>query len=116
MKKNLNKNKELLILIFLSSILLFIAVDNRFSEGFYTLLRIIVTATSCYIIYLEFVKKNIFFYLFVATAVLFNPIIQLHFRRDTWQIIDVLSILLFITYLIYIVIKFFKAKDTKCIK
>jgi Ca2+/Na+ antiporter len=83
-----------------------------YSEGFYTLLRIIVTVASCYIIYLEFVKKNIFFYLFVSTAVLFNPIIQLHFRRNTWQTIDVLTIFLFIVYLIYIFIKFIKAKDT----
>lgn len=113
MKNFLNKNKELLILILLSLIFLFIAVYNNFSEGFYTLLRIIITVTSCYVIYLEFIKKNFFFYLFLTTAVLFNPIIQLHFHRNTWRIIDFSTILLLIAYLIYVIINIKQSKNVQ---
>ena len=113
LKTFLKQHKNLLILTSSSGLFLFLAIasDGNFSAGFYTLLRITVTTTSCYIIYLEFIKKNIFFYLFIATSVLFNPIIQLHFHRDTWQTIDILTILLLIIYLKYVIIKFVKTDN-----
>ncbi len=73
-------------------ILLYMAISELQSSGFYTLLRVVVTATSVLGVILELEKEyapNAL--IFAAVAVLFNPILPVYLHdRDPWVIIDII--------------------------
>jgi len=71
-------------------ILLFIAL-SKLPYGYYTFLRIAVTAASAYLAFLYYEEgKKIFTYIFSVVAVLFNPLIPIYLSRSSWNFIDVL--------------------------
>lgn len=60
--------------------------------GYYQLLRWVVTLAAAYVAYTAFDSdKNRWGWIFVAIAALFNPIILVHFNRETWQLIDIFT-------------------------
>jgi hypothetical protein len=60
-------------------ILLYMAISELQSSGFYTLLRVVVTATSVFGVILELEKEYAFNALiFAAVAILFNPIMPVY--------------------------------------
>jgi hypothetical protein len=66
--------------------------------GYYTLLRIIVTGCAGYLAHLEYVlNKNlsIYFSLLIFLAVLFNPIIPIHFSKSIWGGLDIFAVIIF---------------------
>lgn len=63
--------------------------------GYYQLLRWIVAVFGTYSAYLAYEHKdNTWAWIFGIIAVLFNPIIPLTFAKNTWQIIDVATVVI----------------------
>ena len=68
------------------------------SDGYFQLLRWVVMVVSLYIAYKGYQWKKIWIsWLFGFIAILFNPIAQITFSRETWQVFDVLCALAFLT-------------------
>ena len=63
--------------------------------GYYTFLRIAITGISVYLAYLQKHNKDRRFYILVAIAILFNPIIPIHFPREIWMPIDIILAIYF---------------------
>ena len=68
--------------------------------GYYTFLRIAITIGSLAIIIKEVQKDvNLLGIAFIAIAILFNPIIPIHFfEKSIWMPIDMLTGILFLVY------------------
>jgi len=83
--------------MFVTSLFLFYAaVEGFYSDGMYTLLRIFVCAMSAVTAFKYYEKKQqAMTWLFLVIAVLFNPFIEIHFYRDTWEIIDAITGVIF---------------------
>ena len=74
-------------------ILLACAVTGRQPHGFYAELRWVCCAGFAYSAFASgLLGQVVWTAIFGIQAVLFNPIIEFHFRRDTWQTLDVLAI------------------------
>lgn len=74
-----------------ASVLLFLAI-GRHPYGYFTTLRWITCAVSCYGAYL-FYKLDVIYIVIPlgVTAILFNPLIPIYLNRSTWHVIDVIS-------------------------
>ena len=74
-------------------VMLVLAVSGKHPYGFYTLLRWIacaVFASSAVVVHR--LERPVWTWLFAIEAMLFNPLVQVHFQRETWQTIDWLAI------------------------
>lgn len=90
-------NKPSLALWLIPAVMLVLALFHL-PYGYYTLLRIVVTACSAYLSYLEYIgtqKLSFFVITFVLFAVLFNPIVPVYFSKSIWSGIDLLAALIF---------------------
>lgn len=58
---------------------------------YYTLLRILICGSAAFIAWREsqFATKRVWFWVFVVTAVAFNPFAPVHLSRDIWFFIDI---------------------------
>lgn len=59
--------------------------------GYYTLLRLVVCAAACWIVFLSFKSGSSFRWVgwpFAPIALLFNPLVPVHLDREAWFIID----------------------------
>jgi len=91
--KNINNQKWLKII----GILLLVGALWGHPYSYYEILRWVVSAISAYLAYTYFISKNTkWFYIFAATAVLFNPIVPIYLQQQTWQFIDLASALMFL--------------------
>ncbi|MBI2050716.1 MAG: hypothetical protein HYT31_02830 [Parcubacteria group bacterium] len=85
-----------------SSIVLFLSVFPM-PYGFYTITKIIVTASSiyyAYYLYRALRKKGFWFWCFVAVAILFNPIMPIYlYNKTLWGAIDFVVIGLFVIFI-----------------
>ena len=63
--------------------------------GYYTFLRLAVTGISAYLAYLRKDNKDKSFYVLIAIAILFNPLIPIHFPREVWMPIDIILAIYF---------------------
>jgi hypothetical protein len=73
-------------------LLLIIAPLERWPYVFYTLLRFVVFGVSIYgAIKAHDCRRNRWVWTLSVIAVLFNPFILIHLRRDTWAYIDLLA-------------------------
>jgi len=63
--------------------------------GYYTFLRLAVTGISAYLAYLQKENKDKSFYLLIAIAILFNPLIPIHLPREVWIPIDIILAIYF---------------------
>ena len=68
--------------------------------GYYTLLRLVVTAAATYIAYNTFQKdkQSGWIWVFGFVAILFNPLIPIYLDKELWMIIDFVVAILFIVY------------------
>ena len=96
------------ILLFISSILLFIASANNSvsSIGFFTFLRFIICIVAIYVAYEKFKENNktldsLWIWVFVFIGILFNPFIEIAFKRNTWKTIDLIFGIFFILYILF---------------
>ena len=59
--------------------------------GFYTLLRLVATGCSIYIaVKVRKMKDSRLFFIMLFIALLFNPLIPIHFDRSLWAVIDLI--------------------------
>ena len=63
--------------------------------GYYTFLRIAITGISAYLVYLRKDNKDKSFYVIIAIAILFNPLIPIHLPREVWIPIDIILAIYF---------------------
>ena len=95
-------NKGLIISRVIVSILLFWALDKH-PYDYYTILRWIVCGISLYSAHLSYnMKKMEWIYIFGGIAILFNPIIPVHFTQPTWKLIDFVTGLVFLISIYFI--------------
>lgn len=65
--------------------------------GFYMFLKIAVTACAGTAAYLKFLagERGVLVWIFVALAILFNPIIPVHLTKEIWMFFNIVSAVLF---------------------
>lgn len=82
----------LFIPLIISIIFLTIPFITHVEYGFYQLLRFVVCGASAYSAY-TFFKIGIkpLAWLLVGVAIIFNPFFSLHFRREVWHEIDIVT-------------------------
>lgn len=69
---------------------------------YYQLFRIFGTIGFIYLAYLDYTSKlKITPQLFVACAIIINPILKISFERDTWHIVDLILALMIIATIIF---------------
>jgi len=85
-------------LLIITAIALFIGVINL-PIGYYTFLRIIVFAGSIFVVYIDFDRNSINYWviIFGLIAIIFNPFMPIYLNnKDYWIPIDVISGVLFV--------------------
>jgi len=84
------------VLRILAAALLVIAT-LKMSYSFYVLLKIFITFLALYFTIPAFKEKNeTFGWLFGLIALLFNPILEFHFPKSAWIVIDLISAVVFL--------------------
>jgi len=74
-------------------LVLICAVTRRNPHNFYTILRWVCCVGFVYSAFAsQLLGQLIWTAIFGIQAVLFNPLFEFHFRRDTWQTLDKLAI------------------------
>lgn len=87
----MNKKTPSLIAIVLLLLALF-----PMPYGYYTLVRICICLLSGYLAYKSWQEKiNLWMWIFIIIAILFNPIIPIYLCRTLWAIIDLATAIIF---------------------
>ena len=77
--------------------LLFIVIFSPFPNGVYTLLRIVITLFASWSAFrYSLLHQNSGVWIFGFVAILFNPVITVHFTKDVWLHLDLLTAMIFI--------------------
>ena len=86
-------------LLYIPTAVLFVGV-LPLPIGYYTLLRLVVTAAAAYIAYDTFQndKQSGWIWVFGFVAILFNPLIPIYLDKEIWMVIDFVVAILFIAY------------------
>ena len=86
-------------LLYIPAAILFIGVFPL-PIGYYTLLRLVVTAAAAYVAYDTFQndKQSGWIWVFGFVAILFNPLIPIYLDKELWMVIDFAVAILFIVY------------------
>lgn len=88
------------LLILLPAALLLIAV-MPLPYGYYTFLRLVVTAAAAFVVWIEYSRaQGLTFWavLFALLGLLFNPLIPVHLSREVWAWLDVAAAGTFAAY------------------
>ncbi len=71
------------------------AALGRHGYDFYTLLRWIACGVCAYTAFqASLTKRNGWLWIFAILALILNPIVPLHFKRETWALVDVAAAVL----------------------
>ena len=84
-------------ILYIPAILLFLAF-LELPYGYYTLLRLVVTGVSLYAAFGLLEKGSVNFWVMLAIAVLFNPLIPVHLSKEIWIPIDIIVGIYFAAY------------------
>lgn len=80
----------------IAAIFLFVAIGN-IPYSYYIILRFIICGVSISGIWYAYrVRKFLWLWVFSAIAVLFNPIIPMHLKKEVWIIVDLAVIIIFL--------------------
>ena len=61
--------------------------------GYYTLLRLVCCGVFSYLVFAAVVEKMaVWPWLFGITALIYNPFVPVHFTRDIWSIINLITV------------------------
>ena len=84
------------------AVLLLLGALGNWPYSYYQILRWFVFAVGGYSAYLSHSsRKETWAWIFVATAILFNPIAPFYFSKNTWQFIDIIGAIVFCISLFY---------------
>lgn len=79
----------------LAALMLFYAIGDH-PYSYYQLLRIVITGIAAYSAYLAHGTEDTFWkWIFIAIAIVFNPIAPIYSQKETWAIVDLITGLLF---------------------
>lgn len=93
------KKRPHLIPALIAALMLFGAL-GRWPYGYYQLLRLVTCGAAIFVAFMAYNWKKLWAtWLFGFIAVLFNPLVKIHFHKDTWQVIDIIAAVLFIVSL-----------------
>ena len=98
------------LLFLIPGIFLCIVPFFKFPYGIYTLLRIVVTLSSAFIIYDNYKRiknVNVTIVIFSIILIVFNPIFPIRLNRELWLPIDLITAAIYFYYYI----KFRKKND-----
>jgi len=98
------------LILLIPGIFLCIVPFFKFPYGIYTLLRIVVTLSSAFIIYDNYKKinnVNATIVIFSIILIVFNPIFPIRLNRELWLPIDLITAAIYFYYYI----KFRKKND-----
>jgi len=85
----MNRRKNVATAI--SATFLFLAMFGGWPYGFFTLLRLVVVASTGYIAWIAYrSKQETWTWIFGSIAVVFNPFMPLYFGRGFWVVIDLI--------------------------
>lgn len=88
------------VIFLLAGIALFVAMA-QLPYGYYQLLRFFIFGVSLYSVSLNHEEKNTkWVWIFGSIAILFNPFFKVHFEKELWSIIDLITGLLFCFYFV----------------
>ena len=95
---------SLIVPLVITIIMLFASLIPGLPYAYFQILRWVACVTFCFGAYVSYQRKISFLiWVFIAFAILFNPIAPIRFKRHTWEIIDVatgiLAIAPFIVFL-----------------
>jgi hypothetical protein len=77
--------------IYIVSAMLFIGVAPL-PYGYYMLLRFVACGIFVWAAYISFERnENVLSWIFILLAIVFNPIIKIHFPKEMWAVIDFCS-------------------------
>lgn len=99
--EKLKKINNYVVLLIITICFLFVAcAGENLDYGFYQLLRFAVTILSSWNAVKVYKENQQSFWLvvFIAIAILFNPVIKITFEREIWQTIDSVTLGAFICY------------------
>jgi hypothetical protein len=89
----MKRTPSLYVAWLVATVMLVLAVTGKSPYSFYTLLRWICCAAFAYSAFTAHERNRVaWVWIFGGLAMLFNPIVPLHFQRDTWQMIDWVTI------------------------
>ena len=75
---------------------------SRHPYSYYTLLRWATFAASVFIaVRASKGEKAVWFWVFIIIAVVFNPVLPIHLKRDTWAIIDLAAAAVFLVSIVF---------------
>jgi hypothetical protein len=98
------------LILLIPGIFLCIVPFFKFPYGIYTLLRIVVTLSSAFIIYDNYKRiknVNVTIVIFSIILIVFNPIFPIRLNRELWLPIDLITAAIYF----YHYIKFRKKND-----
>ena len=74
---------------------------GKWPYGYYQLMRWVVCAVAVFVAYGSSTYKQTWgIWVFAFVAVLFNPLVPIHLKRDAWQVIDVMTAAVFLVGLV----------------
>ena len=80
----------------LAIVMLGAAMGGISEEGYYTLLRIVIFLLAGGAAFRWFFGgRPVLLWLFIGMAIMFNPIIEIHFEKEIWMGIDAVAVILF---------------------
>lgn len=83
---------------FITTAFLLVGFSNQ-QIGYYKFLRWMVCATALYTAFISYKQKeqiNLGIWLFGLVAILFNPIFPFYLGKESWQITDIIVVIIFI--------------------
>jgi len=84
----------------IASIVLLVLAIFPWPYGYYTLLRLIVCLTAAMLAWVSYRSQlTQWVWVMVFTAVVFNPVIVVHFGKELWAVIDLITAIVFGIYL-----------------
>jgi len=77
--------------IYISAVMLFVGAAPL-PYGYYMLLRLVAFGVFAFAAFIAFDRKNQSLpWVYVFMALVFNPIIKIHFPKEIWAVVDVAS-------------------------
>lgn len=81
-------------------VLLLAIPSDLWPYSYYTILRWIITGIAIFIwTLISNLKDEIWGWMAIGIAVLFNPIIPIHLDKDTWVLIDFIAAIFFLIFI-----------------
>ena len=76
-----------------ASIILLVALNPENPYGYYVLLRLVVCSIFAYLAFQAFEKeKTEWVWVLGITAAVYNPFVKMHFGREIWSLVNLVTI------------------------